>query len=224
MQSCNLQVDGVISELSNEQSEIGAIRTDLQARRDQKVSRLTTAALITSSGLGVAVSATQFTTLSNTTQNVGDGIAVGSGTASLILTILAARAQGGPAGSVSGTPNMLAPLLGGTPVLNTYYPPMVLRYLHSVPAGESSSKGTRLDQLRAQWDKTGRLSLIDSTKQKPKIAALAASGDLNTKVSISDLTDRIAMLGDVRGRVSLIKRDLATLVLFVQSSTRGEKY
>ena len=222
VQSCDLQVDGVIAELSNEESEISAIRTEMQARRDKKVSRLTTAALITGAGLGVAVSATQFTTLSNTTQNVGDGIAVGSGTASLILTILAARAQKGPQRSISDTPNMLAPLLGGTPMLNTYYPPVVLQYLRSVPVGEASSRGTRLQQLQEQWGKTGRLSMTDSAKRRQKIAALTASGDPNTKVSIGDLTDRIAMLGDVRGRVSLIKRDLSTLVLFMESKSPVE--
>jgi hypothetical protein len=37
-------------------------------------------------------------------------------------------------------------------------------------------------------------------------------------VSIADLTDRFAMLGDVRGRVSLIKRDLAQLVPFAHNA------
>ena len=74
-----------------------------------------------------------------------------------------------------------------------------------------------------QWDKVGRLSLTDSIQRTQKIAALTASGDLNAKVSIGDLTNRIAMLGDVRGRVFLIKRDLATLVLSIQSGTQWEK-
>jgi hypothetical protein len=191
---------------------LSSMRATLQARRDKTVGRLTTAALLTGSGIGTAVSATQFTTLSSTTQNVGDAIGIGSGVASTILSIMAARAQNGPSGSIVETPNMLAPLLGGTPVLNTYYPPEVLQFLNSVPAGEDPSRGTRMEQLLAERNRTGRLSAVNSAQRQFKIAALTSSDDPNVKVSIGDLTDRIAMLGDVRGRVSLMKRDLASFL------------
>ena len=36
--------------------------------------------------------------------------------------------------------------------------------------------------------------------------------DTKVKISIDDLTDRIAMLTDVSGRVSLMKRDLALIM------------
>jgi len=212
VEAANLDVDSVIAELANEQSELGSIRTILQARRDKTVSRYTTASLISGSGAGTAVSATQFTHLSSTTQNVGDAIGVGSGALSTIFSILAARAQNGPSGTVDETPNMLAPLLGGEPKLRTYYPPAVLQYLRSIPPGEDLSRGTRLDQLLAQWDRAGRLPASDSGARKQKIAVLVSTGDPKVKVSIEDLTDRIAMLGDVRGRVALMKRDLAALL------------
>jgi hypothetical protein len=218
VQMCTLQVDGIIAEIANEQSEIGSLRTILQTRRDRKANRLTTAALLVGSGLGTAASATQFTILSNTTQNVGDAIAIGSGAGTILLSILAARAQNGPQGRVEGIPNMLAPLLGGENVLRTYYPPVVLDYLKSVPPGEDSNRGTRLEQLTEEWRNTGRLTLSDSAQPESKIGALTSSGDPNVKVSIGDLTDRVAMLGDVRARVSLMKRDLASLVLYVHGS------
>lgn len=218
VQVCNLQVDGVVAEIANEQSEISSLRTILQSRRDRKANRLTTAALLVGSGLGTAASATQFTSLGNTTQNVGDAIAVGSGAGTIVLSILAARAQNGPMGRVENTPNMLAPLFDGHAVLRTYYPPFVLEYLQSVPPGEDPGRGTRLEQLMKDWDSTGRLTLSDSTKRRNKIETLTSSEDPNVRVSIGDLTDRLAMLGDVRSRVSLIKRDLASLVLFVHGS------
>ena len=220
VQVCTLQVDAVIAEIANEQSEISSLRTILQNRRDRKVNRLTTSALLVGSGLGAGASATQFTGLSSTTQNVGDAIAVGSGAATIVLSVLASRAQNGPVGRVESTPDMLAPLLGGTSVLKTYYPPAVLQYLQSVPPGEDPGRGTRLEQLMALWNDTGRLSLTDSAEKTRKISALTASGNSDAKVSIGDLTDRLAMLGDVRGRVSLIKRDLAALVLYVHDSSR----
>ena len=220
VQVCTLQVDSVVAEIANEQSEISSLRTILQSRRDRKANRLTTAALLVGSGLGTAASATQFTSLGNTTQNVGDAIAVGSGAGTIVLSILAARAQNGPKGKVDNTPNMLAPLFGGRAVLRTYYPPFVLEYLQSVPPGEDPSRGTRLEQLMKDWDGAGRLALSDSAQRRSKIEALVSSGDPNLRVSIGDLTDRLAMLGDVRSRVSLIKRDLASLVLFVHGSSQ----
>lgn len=77
-----------------------------------------------------------------------------------------------------------------------------------------------MEQLMNDWDVTGRLTLSDSAQRRRKIEALISSGDPNLRVSIGDLTDRLAMLGDVRSRVALIKRDLADLVLFVHGSTQ----
>ena len=111
-EAAGLEVDAVISELSNEQSDLGTVRTELQTKRDKKVAKLTTAALLTGSAIGVAVNATQITSLGNRTANVGDGIGIGSGAASTVLSLLAAKAQNGPEGVVGEAPNMLAPLLG----------------------------------------------------------------------------------------------------------------
>jgi hypothetical protein len=55
-----------------------------------------------------------------------------------------------------------------------------------------------LEQLMKQWDDTGRLTHSGSAQRKSKIAVLVSSGDPNVRVSIGDLTDRLAMLGDVR--------------------------
>jgi hypothetical protein len=212
IQASVLDVDGVLSEISNESNQLADLRTSLENRRDRTISRLNAASLITGAGLGTAVSATQFSTLGTRTQNIGDGIAVGAGVASIILSIMAVRRQHGPNGTVGDMPNMLAPLLGGAPVLNTYYPPDVRQYLDSVPANEDPKRGSRLEQLRSAWVKVGRLDASDSVQQRQKVAALTTSQSKDVKVSIDDLTDRIAMLADVSGRASLMKRDLAVLM------------
>jgi hypothetical protein len=118
---------------------------------------------------------------------------------------------------------MLAPLLGGAPAENAYYPPAVLQYLQSSPRGEDRSRGTHLEQLMAEWDKAGRLSATDPAMRKQQIAALTASGDPTAKLTIDQLSDRIAMLGDVRGRVSLMKRDLATIMRSYSTPEREQK-
>ena len=97
-------------------------------------------------------------------------------------------------------------------MLNTYYPPEVMRFLESVPPAEDPGRGTRLEQMKAAWATQGRIGTTGSGKDKAKLAALTSSESKQVKVSIDDLTDRIAMLNDVSARVSLMKRDLATLM------------
>ncbi len=220
IQASSLDVDSVLAEISNERGKLSDLRTSLQSRRDRSVARLNTAALITGSGLSAVVSATQFTTLGSKTQNTGDAVGIGAGAASTILSLLAAHRQQGPNGTVGGIPNMLAPLFDRTPVLDTSYPPAVLHFLDSVPATEDPSRGTRLEQLKAEWVKAGRLDPAHTPKRPEKITALTTSDNPDVKVSIDDLTDRIAMLGDVAGHVALIKRDLATLMRFYVRSTQ----
>jgi hypothetical protein len=115
---------------------------------------------------------------------------------------------------------MLAPLLGRQAELNSYYPQAVQEYLRSVPPGEGPNQGSRLDQLMAEWKQAGRLGPSNSAKTEQQITRLASSLDKKTKLSIDDLSDRIAMLGDVTGRVALMKRDLADLMLSM-GATRG---
>ena len=214
IETASLEVDDVTGEISNERNQLGDLRTALQIRRDKAVGHLTTAALLTGSALGTAVTATQFSTLGSTVQNTGDGIGIGSGVMSTLLSIEAARKQTGPSAPVGESPNMLAPLLGGKPALNTNYPAPVLLYLQSVPAGEDPQRGTRLEQLKQRWVEASRLGAgTADAKAQQKLAVATVSEDPSVKLSIEDLTNRIAMLGDVQGRVSLIKRDFSVLMV-----------
>ncbi|HEY4378925.1 MAG TPA: hypothetical protein VGN01_01180 [Acidobacteriaceae bacterium] len=205
----SLDVDGVLAEIANERTDLSELRATLEARRDRTVGLLNAANLITGTGLGIAVNAMQFST---STANLGDGIGVGSGIASTVLSIVGIRRQNGPQHGVGAVPNMLAPLFDAKPALNTYYPPEVLRYLQSVPPTEDAARGTRLDQLMAQWTRDGRLVPPGSPKRDQKVASLTASMNKSIKVSIGDLADRSAMLGDVSGRVALMKRDMAAMM------------
>lgn len=213
IQAAALDVDSVLSEIRNERDELGDLRTSLQNRRDRTVGMLNTAAILTGSGLGIAVSATQFSNFGKTAQNAGDGIGVGAGAVSTVLSLLALRQRGGPKESVGATPNMLAPLFEtSTPQLGTYYPQSVLQFLQSIPASQDANRGTRLGQLKALWVKEGRIDESGSSKARRKLAALTTSMNPQITVSIHDLSDRIAMLTDLSGRVSLMRRDLAVLM------------
>ena len=164
----------------------------------------------------MAVNALQF---SDSTAKIGDNIGIVSGIGSTVLSVMGIRRQHGPLHSAGRVPNMLAPLFGRQAALNSYYSPAVLEYLQSTPTGESAESGSRLDQLMAEWRQAGRIGPIGSTKTDQQIARLTSSLDTKTKLSIDDISDRIAMLGDVTGRVGLMKRDLAELMM----SLRKEK-
>ncbi len=213
----SFEVDGVLAELNNERANLSELSTVLQARRDRAVNLTNIAGLITGTGLGVAVNAMQF---SSSTANVGNSLGVGSGIGSTVLSIIGIRQQRGPQRSVGRIPNMLAPLFARQPALNSYYPQEVLEYLRSVPPGEGIDSGSRLDQLMAEWRQVGRLGLPGSAETDQKITRLTSSLDDKTKLSIDDLSDRMAMLADVSGRVALMKRDLAVLMLSVRAERR----
>jgi hypothetical protein len=216
--TAGFDVDGVLAEIDEERARIIEARAYLQARRDRGVNLLSIANLVTGSGVGIAVNALQF---SSATANVGNGIGVGSGIASTVLSLIGIRMQRGPAQPLGAAPNMLAVPFGRKPVLSSDYPEDVLAYLNSVPPGEAPDRGTRLQQLMREWVAFGRLDPPDTPKGQKEIELMTASLDPKQKLRIDDLTNRAMMLADVAGRVSLMKRDLAELLRAVHAAHKS---
>ena len=212
----SLEVDSVLAELENERAHLFELRAALASRRDRSLGLLNVANIVTGTGLGIVTNALQF---SDSTAKIGDNIGVISGVGSTILSVVAIRRQRGPQQSVGRVPNMLAPLFGREAELNSYFPPAVLEYLHSVPASEGVESGSRLDQLIAEWRQAERIGPAGSSKTDQQITRLTSSLETKTMLSIDDISDRIAMLSDVTGRVGLMKRDLAEFMRSIQ----GEK-
>lgn len=215
--AASFAVDGVLAELASERARLDELSTTLQARRDRAVNLNSMANLVTGTGVGIAVNAMQF---SNSTATIGDGIGVASGAASTVLSLIGMRLQRGPQTRVGRIPNMLAPLFDKPGSLNAYYPRSVLAYLHSLPPGQGPESGSRLDQLIAEWQQAGRLGPTGTPQTEQQIARLTSSMGDNTKLSIDDISDRTAMLADVTGRVGLMKRDLAEILLSVVQGTK----
>ncbi len=212
--TAQLDVDAALSEIAAERSDLFDQRATLQARRDRTVGYLNAASLITGSGVGVVVNATQ---LRNSSAIPGDYVGVGSGVVSTILSIVATRKMQGGRQSVGSIPNMLAPLFDERPALQTHYPVAVMRFLESVPAGEDPSRGTRLEQMRERWVRQGRIGSSGSAKDRAKVDALTSSQDSEIRLSIGDMADRIAMLDDVSSQVTLIKRDVSVVMYMVRA-------
>jgi hypothetical protein len=211
-----LDLDGALGEIANEQSKLSNLRAGLQTHRDRTQGYLNAASLITGSGIGIAVNATQ---LKDSTAIAGDILGIASGAASTLLSIVAIKKQNGPSKSVGNIPNMLGPLFDREPSLHAYYPPEVMSYLQSSARTDLSVNGSRLAQLKASWIDAGEISDSGDTKSAHKLDQMVTSGHQDVKLTISDLTDRIGMLGDVAGRISLMKRDLAALMRAVETSS-----
>jgi hypothetical protein len=152
--AASLDVDSLLAEVANEHGRLMEVRSVLEARRDRAVSLASTANLIVGTGVGIAVNALQF---KDSTAVVGDAIGIGSGVASTILSAIGIRVQNGPQHALAHSPNMLAVLFGREPVLHSQYPEAVLAYLNSIPQGQASSQGTRLEQLRQERPRAGSL-------------------------------------------------------------------
>jgi hypothetical protein len=110
---------------------------------------------------------------------------------------------------------MLARFFGRKPdaveAIPSVYPAAVWSYLNS-PTQSEPNLGTRREQLISKWRSEGRLEPDASPKAKGRIETASDSLSQVRKLNIGNLDDRIAMLLDVRARVSLMKRGLSEIL------------
>jgi hypothetical protein len=211
-----LEVDGVIAEIDNETAKLSSVRADLEARRDRAQSINNIASIVTGGALGVVGSALQF---KNSTANLGNIIGVSGGAASVVLSIIGIRQQNGGLRALGRSPNMLAKLFDQKPEFHSDYPDEVWTYLNHARPVEPES-GSRKSQLIEEWKQGGRIESSDSRKGQAKIAVVTSSVSHQIKLSIDQISDRQAMLADVRAEVSLMKRDLSQLMRAIRPSAK----
>ena len=208
--AASLEVDSVNAVIDTEVEQIRAIRSSLQSQRDKAQNIINVASLITGGALGVVNTALQF---NSKTANLGNGIGVAGGTVSVVLSVIGIRQQGGRR-TLGDSPRMLARFFGREPsapeAIQSAYPEAVWAYLNSDTPSQPA-KGTRKEQLIAKWKSEGRVAQSPS-KSKNNVEALGGNISQSRKLSISDLDDRVAMLQDVRARVSLMKRELSEIL------------
>lgn len=210
----SLDVDAVVDGIDNERAQIIELQSILLARRQRAIGTTNLATLALSTGLGAVSGVLQF---SDTTKGAGNAIGFAAGGLSTLLSFHSLRQQ--HSGKRPGwvLPNMLAPFLSGPHEEHSDYPADVWAYLNTVPPG-GASRASRREQLVAQWLGAGRFPPLDSPQSKPKIALLAGTDTANKKLDIDLLSERAAMLADVRDEVSLMKRDLGDLLRQLRAS------
>jgi hypothetical protein len=214
--TASLDVHEVIAEISYEQAQIMGLQDRLSSAKSNKVNTLTLAGILVGSGtsaIGTGMG------LNNATAKAGDWVQVFGGTGGIILSILALNAQGGT-GYLPLAPNMLAPLFGRESEKSSIYPQDVWTYLNTVPAANPREKVPWKEQLINEWVKAGRIGPPTAPASQAKIDRLTSGIANRKRLSIGDLTDRNAMLADVRSRVSLMNRDLRDLTRAVSIPTR----
>jgi hypothetical protein len=209
--AASLDVDSVNAVIDSEIELIRGIRADIQAKRDKAQNIINIASIVTGGAFGAVTSALQF---KPSTVNLGNGIGVAGGAGSAVLSIVGIRMKGGRR-SLGDSPRMLARFFGRQPdateAIPSVYPEAVWSYLDSA-APSQPNVGTRREQLIAKWQREGRLKQDGSPKGGRRIEALSGNVSQMRRLSINELDDRVAMLLDVRARVSLMKRGLSEVL------------
>jgi hypothetical protein len=209
--AASLDIDSVNAVIDSEVDQIRSIRADIQAKRDKAQNIINIASVFTGGVAGAITSALQF---KPSTVNLGNGIGAAGGAGSVVLSIVGMRMQGGRK-SLGDSPRMLARFFGRQPnameAVPSVYPEEVWSYLNSAP-GPQPNMATRREQLIVKWRSEGRIAQDASPKNERRIESMSGNIAQVRKLSINDLNDRVAMLLDVRTRVSLMKRGLSEIL------------
>jgi hypothetical protein len=213
--------------IDSEVEQIRGVRAHLQAQRDKAQNIINIASIVTGGVAGAITSAFQF---KPSTVNLGNGIGVAGGAGSVVLSLIGIHKQGGGRRSLGDSPRMLARFFGRPPevteAIPSDYPEAVWSYLNSAipsqpnPSPSSPSRanpsrsnvGTRREQLIAKWRSEGRIAQDTSPKDERRIESMSSNLSQVRKLTISDMDNRVAMLLDVRAKVSLMKRGLSEIV------------
>ncbi len=204
----SLQVDATTSRIESEIAQTNEYRTVLMDRRDREENILSIAGIATGGALGVVSSALQ---ISPHYSRAGNVVGIGSGLIVSAISVMSLRAQNGHRHEFEFRSNMLAEMFGRTQDGTNVYTPAVIAFLNSVPAIDPD-KLSRRDRLLRTWVEVGRLPDPKSPKGEDKIARVTGTSVRDPKLSISDLYDRRAMLDDLRAKLMLMKRDLASFL------------
>lgn len=210
--AASLDVDTLNAVIDSEIEQIRSIRSDLQSKRDKAQNIINIASIVTGGAFGAITSALQF---KPSTVNLGNGIGVGGGAGSVLLSIIGIRKQSGGRQSLGDSPRMLARFFGRQPdameAIPSVYPDAVWSYLNSA-APSQSKMGTRREVLIAKWRSEGRIQQDGSPKGERRIESLSGNISQAHRLNIDELSDRVAMLLDVRASVSLMKRELSEIL------------
>jgi hypothetical protein len=207
--TASLDVDSAVDQIDYERAQIVELQSILLARRQRAIGTTNLATLALSTGLGALSGVLQF---SDTTKGAGNAIGFVAGGISTLLSFHSVRQQHSGNRQPWALPSMLAPFLIQAQEHNAY-PPDAWAYLDSATEGAS-----RRERLLAQWRTAGRFPALDSPQSQSKIGLLTGTNAADKKLTMDLLSERAAMLADVRDELAMMKRDLGEIMRGIKVS------
>jgi hypothetical protein len=203
-----LEVDATTAQIDNEIAQASELRGYLADRRDRSVNRSNLLSALIGGGMSAASAGLQLPA-GQTKPSAIVGIA--GGTAASGLAVSGILEQKGRTQVFAFDSNMLAVLFDKPALPDSRYAPIVSNFLSNV-APTDPGRLTRKQRLIATWVALKRIDSPDSATGKDKINRVTSQPSQGIRLTIDDLEDRVAMLQDVRAKLSFLKRDLAVLL------------
>jgi hypothetical protein len=202
--AASLQVDACIAQIDNEIARANELRGYLADSRDRAVTRANLLSALLGGGVGATSAGLQ---LSNTLTKPAAGVGIVAGALSSGIALAGIRAQKGKTMQFDFASNMLAQFFARPVLPDSAYPVTVWGFLNDVASNDPGI--SRRNRLMQTWVEVKR---IDSLGDDTKIARVTSQPSQLQKLTIDDFEDRVAMLQDVRARISFLKRDLGILL------------
>ncbi|HXJ38617.1 MAG TPA: hypothetical protein VNH18_05025 [Bryobacteraceae bacterium] len=206
--TASLEVDAATATIDNEIARSAEVRGFLADKRDRNVTRANLLSALFGGGLGGTSAGLQLSSR-QTNATVATGIA--GGAISLGLAFYGIRAQRGSSWTLDADSNLLAPFFDRPQSPVSRYPPLVWQFLGEVAPSDPDHL-TRRERLIRTWLDLKRLDSLTTPSGRVKIEHVTSMPEEHLKLTVDDLEDRIAMLQDVRAKLSYLKRDLAVLL------------
>lgn len=215
-----LQCQATIAEIESEFSLGLEVRAALEGKRDAAVRTNSVANVVANgfvSGFGALFQMPFETAPDPRYELPGEVVEAAGSLLSGGLGGLALHQSNGIGLSHPIKPTMLAKVFKRPNDSNSEYPDVIWRYLNAAPPGSEKGGPSRRELLIQRWQALGRIPPQSTQKGRLYVRALAGTVPLNKTMTISMLTDRAAMLVDLRAEVSLIYKELLNMMLVVRA-------
>lgn len=207
--AAQLEVDATVAQIDNEIARAAEVHGFLADRRDRVVNRANLLAALIGGGLSATSAGLQLSTAQN---NAAVATGIAGGAVSAGLAAYGIHAERGGVRALGADSNMLAAFFDRPELPTSHYSGIVWTFLNSEPASDPDHL-TRRQQLMKTWLELKRLDPPpDTTAGRTKIEHVTSMPEQHLMLTIDDLEDRVAMLEDVRAKLSFLKRDLAALL------------
>ena len=204
-----LEADATTAAIDNEIARSAEVRGYLADKRDRNVTRANLLSALFGGGLGATSAGLQ---LSSKQTNATVATGISGGAISAGLATYGIHAQRGATRILDAESNMLAAFFARPELPTSHYPPVVWQFLGEVARNDPDHL-TRRERLMRTWLELKRLDSLETPPGKVKIEHVTSTPDQQLRLTIDDLEDRMAMLQDVRAKLSYLKRDLAALLM-----------